>query len=481
MRRIAALLAILTLSGALLFPSAAAPFSLDQSDAITQDVALAPADSANGDYAYLDENDELVVDLSDSNPNLADDADGINADGVTHVDGVFTVRYNGSRYAHVWLTHESDDVVFYADGHPIQSEANNVTLGPNQSLAVGIRVDTRGETTDGLIDDVTVHAKVAEPSDVDSETVDVSGSSGGPAVALRAPNATARSVTLVAAPDGAPATVDLDGMSTCPNGDGITLEEATVVREGTGNLDLRFRATRLPVNVSPHTESLCAVRATEIQNDDTVTRATLRFSVDRDTLATWNVSADELVVYRTDDGETTQLPTRVVGRSDATVRLAVESPGFSRFTVAAARPDVDVTAARLGQTQITPRETVSVIGRIENDGRTEETRSVVVTLDETPVVTRSVALAPGESTRVAVAVRPHAPGQYTVRIENTTAGTLTVVEDPDSSSSSTWRTDPWSDGSTLGSTGFGIGMMLALFGVLALTAVSLVGIRRWSG
>jgi hypothetical protein len=478
MKRFTAALALLALSGTLLFPSAAAPFSLGQSDAITQDVALAPADSANGDYAYLDENDELVVDLSDSNPNLAD-TEGINADGVTHVDDVLTVRYNGSRYAHVWLTHESDDVTFYADGHPIQSEANNVTLAPNQSLAVGIRVDTRGETTDGIIDDVTVHARVAEPEDVDDEPVDVGGSSGGPAVALRTPSAIARSVTVVGAPSDAPTTIDLDAMSTCRDGDGLTLDAVTVVREGTGTLDLQFRAVRPPTDVARHTESLCAVRAREASSGDTVTRATFRFSVDRDTLAEWNVSPDELVLFRTDDGATSTLSTRVVDRSDETVRFAVDSPGFSRFTVAAARPDVEVTAARLGQTELTPRQAVTVIGRIENDGRTTETRSVVVTLNETPVATRSVTLEPGETTRVTVSVRPQTPGQYDVRIENRTAGTVTVVADPDGDSSSARRADPPSNASTWRPTGLGIGEVIALSGVLAVTVVGLVGIRRW--
>jgi hypothetical protein len=482
MRRLVTTVALLVLAGLLVFPSAAAPFALGQSDTVTRDVTLGPADTPNGDYAYLDEEDELVVDLTAANPALAADAEGLNADGVTSLDGVFRVRYTGSRDAHVWLTHGSDDVVFYADGHPIQSEVNNVTLGPNQSVAVGLRVDTRGETTDGLVDDVTVHATVAEPGDgSEAGTAGVGDeSSGTPAVALRAPNATARTVTVVAAPDGRPLTVDLDGMSACRDSDAVTLDAATVVREGAGNLDLHFRATRPPENVSAHTESLCAIRATETPDSDTVTGATVRFGVDRDALADRNVSADQLVVYRTHDGRTTEQSVRLVGRADDTAHIAVQTPGFSRFTVAAPRPDVAVTTADLGRTSIAPNETVTVTGRVVNDGRTTGTRSVTVVLDGTPVTTRAVTLAPDETRRVRLAVSPPAAGRYTVRLGNATAGTVEVASDTGPNGATTPTGDPSADATSGGPTGLDVGRLVALLGALAATAAGLAGLRWWS-
>jgi hypothetical protein len=452
-------------------------------DRVAQDVYLSPADDPNGAYAEYDEDGEVVVDLTAANTDV--EGEGLNADSVTHIDDVLELRYNGSRYAHVWLTHESEDVTFYADGHPVQSESNNVTLGPNQSLSVGLRVDTRGETTDGFLDDVTIHAKVADPEDVDPGPVAVgggAGSSGDPAIVLRRPNASARLATVVGAPDGEPTTLDLDALSVCREGDGLTLDEATVVREGAGNLDLRFRAVQPQGNHSAHTESLCAVEATETPDSATVSEATLRFSVDRDALARWGVSPAELVLFRTSDGETTELPVRIVDTSEERVRFAVETPGFSQFTVAAARPNVGVTTARLNRTTVAPNETLAVTGAVSNDGRANATQSLAVTLNGSPVATQSVSLAPGESRRVTVPVTPQRPGQYTVRLGNTTAGTIEVTGgegDASEESADDVAAPPAAD-PTREPAGLGLGGIVGLVGALVATLAGLAGVRRWS-
>ncbi|WP_390241460.1 DUF1102 domain-containing protein [Halobaculum halobium] len=276
MKRLVAALALLTLSGALVFPSAAAPFALSQSDAITQDVSLAPTTTPNGDYAYLDENDELVVDLTASNPNLAGEAEGVNPDAVTTLANVFQIHYNGSRYAHVWITDESDAVTFTVDGDPIDSEANNVTLGPNQSVSVGVLVDTTGDGGDGLIDDVQVHAAVAEPEGVDGASTDGGGSvastdaggdaseddadtassDGGTAVQVFAPSPTERSVTVVNAPTEGRTTVDLnamplDGESAADGGQAnLTLDSIAVTASNGSTISLELataeQAARMP-------------------------------------------------------------------------------------------------------------------------------------------------------------------------------------------------------------------------------------------
>lgn len=164
MRRHLAFLAALALAGTFAFPSVAAPLAWSSADAVGGDVQLTPTGAPNGQYAYLTEDDELVVDLTAANPRV--EGDGVNADAVTTIGNVFRVRYNGSRSAEVWLTHGSDAVTFYAEGHPIQRRADNVTLGPNETVTVGLAVDTTGPAADGLLDDVTVHARLAEPEDV---------------------------------------------------------------------------------------------------------------------------------------------------------------------------------------------------------------------------------------------------------------------------------------------------------------------------
>jgi len=168
MKRIVTALFVLALAGTLVLSSSAVPVLNGGTDHVHEDILVSPHPGPNGDYAYLSgEDDELVVDLTDANPNIT--GEGINPNGTTHLSDVFTVHYNGSRYVHVWITHGSDDVTFRVEGQTIQSQAGNVTLEPGETVDVGLTVDTTGETTDGLVDHMIIHARIAEPEDATTE------------------------------------------------------------------------------------------------------------------------------------------------------------------------------------------------------------------------------------------------------------------------------------------------------------------------
>lgn len=449
MRRLAAALAALALAGALVFPSAAAPFALSQSDAITQDVALSPADSPNGDYAYLDGDDELVVDLTAANPNRDPDAEGINDDGVTRISNVFEIRYDGSRHAHVWITHESEHVTLVARGDPIQSESNNVTLGPNESVAVGLVVDTTGETPDGLIDGMEVHASVAEPEGIDSaddgdgsgvpsagsgETAGSGGGSAGetdPGSAVQQFSAGPgrRSVTVLDPPTVGPITVDLDGMPLDVGADGgdlnLTLEEIDVTAANDSVVSLDLSAAEPGGGGTVGVERLGAVTVTEAESGS-VSTATLRFGVSRASLDDRGIAPADLTVTRDGDGETSTLPVRVVGERDDRVVFEVDTPGFSTFTVAALRPSIAVDEATLSTASIESDGSATVTARVSNDGRTAGTRTVVLAVDGKAIAERTVDLAAGESTAVTFEVAPGEAGEHAVAVDDASAGTLSV-------------------------------------------------------
>lgn len=190
MRKLTSATLLIALSGTLVVSTVATPFALVGTDAVGENVVLKPADGPNGDYAFLDENDELVIDLSGTTT----DAVGVNDDAVTVVEDVFVIHYNGSQLAHVWLTDDAEDVTFYARGQPIQSASNNVTLAPNETVAVGVRIDTRGDDVDGFIDEITVHGTVAEPS------TSSQGGAGSPATATESPTSTPITPTLTESP-----------------------------------------------------------------------------------------------------------------------------------------------------------------------------------------------------------------------------------------------------------------------------------------
>ncbi len=135
-------------------------------DSVAGEVTAQPSPGPNGAYAYLRDG-KLVVDLTAANPNVS--GEGVTPDGVTTVDDVFRVRYGGDRFARIWITDGSEAVTLRARGSPIGSEDDAVVVESNETVAVGLRVDTTG-SADGLLDQLTIHANLAEPGDVTGAT-----------------------------------------------------------------------------------------------------------------------------------------------------------------------------------------------------------------------------------------------------------------------------------------------------------------------
>jgi hypothetical protein len=146
---------------ALVIPTGALPTGLGApGDHVSEDVTVYPGtDTA---YAYVGADGEVVVDLGAGNPYV--EGEGVNADGRTHLSEVLVVRYEGDRHAHVWLTHDAPAVTFTARGRPVGSPGGGVTLEPNESVAVGLVVDTRNATPP-RVDDLRIHARLADPVD----------------------------------------------------------------------------------------------------------------------------------------------------------------------------------------------------------------------------------------------------------------------------------------------------------------------------
>lgn len=139
-------------------------------------LALAPADGPNGAYA-TQKNGQLRVSLAGALEEGASGS-GVNPDAVTGVRKVFTITNQGTQPVGVWVTDESDRVAFEAGNGPIEKREWAATLGPGESRAIDIVVDTRGYTGDdaGLLESVTIHADTEAASDGDSGQSD--GSSG---------------------------------------------------------------------------------------------------------------------------------------------------------------------------------------------------------------------------------------------------------------------------------------------------------------
>ncbi|PHQ45325.1 hypothetical protein DJ68_13545, partial [Halorubrum sp. C3] len=225
------LLAIITLGAVFLFISSTGAVVLDTStDPITDGVALQPGDNP---YTYLDDDGELVIDVTEDNPNL--DGGGVNPDGFVAEDALFYVAYDANTTGEVWIEHDSKAVTFVVDGKSIENGKDPLFLTPeDEAVPVGVEVDTRViDVVPGnrLVDEITVHAQPAEP-----EAIPDDGLSGGaeddddasePTVTVESPEETTRRVEVKSVAPNDKTEIDLSDLHV--GGPSIRLDELSFV------------------------------------------------------------------------------------------------------------------------------------------------------------------------------------------------------------------------------------------------------------
>lgn len=138
-------------------------FEGGEADHVTDELVMQPSDYSNGAFAAIGEDGEIKLTLTNANQDVADK--GISRDAVTRIPGVFTITYTGDEYARVWLTDGVADVTFVggADAtEPLEGRENAVVIGPDQTVVVGLVVDTRGDHDVRSAREFTVHAEVAD-------------------------------------------------------------------------------------------------------------------------------------------------------------------------------------------------------------------------------------------------------------------------------------------------------------------------------
>jgi hypothetical protein len=419
-------------------------------DPVSPNVTLTTQNSTNAEYVTTTDAGTLALDFTDSNPAL--DAEGLNPEARTYVADAFRIRYDGDTAATVWITSDAAGVTFLAAGAPVDARADAVTLAPDESVAVGVVVDT-ADATPPESSEFTVEARVAD-GDTGTGTATPGPTSGVAATdpdepartRVTSPTPTSRVLTLRDTVAGRSVTLDLDRLVVARAGDGVvTLDELSVVSDG-GDLDLDVSVTppdsagALPADAG--VRPLGAVRVVERRG--AVERATLRFGVDRAYLDAAGYAPEDLTVYRYDGVGWSERGVEVVGRTDERVFLEAGTPGFSTFVVAAEVPELRVTGADLRTMTVDPGGRTTVTAEVTNAGDAPGARTVALTLDGESVAERRVDLAPGESTTLSFRADPSSAGTYDVRVGSVDAGRL-VVEGAE--------TSPGSDDGTPGGAG----------------------------
>ncbi|SDF14886.1 PGF-pre-PGF domain-containing protein [Halorubrum xinjiangense] len=424
-----AFFALAVVGAAILFAVSTGAVVLDgPTDPITDDVALQPGDNP---YAYLDEDGELAIDVTEDNPRI--DAEGVNVDAVAAQEALFYITYDGNASAEAWIEHEGTGVTFVVNGEPVESPERAVRLTPERdAVPVGVEIDTRvAEIAPGdrLIDEISVRARPTEPespeepggddgSDGDGES-DGLDPTAGPTASVERPDATHREVELLSVVGGSETEVDLRGLHV---GDpSVRLDDLTFVRESPGDVEFAVRGrTDRPAEVPPVPPGVDPIGYYTVEFAEPgqpIAEATAEITVDRERLEETGVAPERFAVYRETDVGWERVETRVVGAGTETVRFRAVSEGFSAFAVAAERPALAPAEASLSDDQVRAGEPLTVAVDIENIGRAparDAELQVAASNGESLATGERVGVdvAPGGTASASVTVRFDDPGEY---------------------------------------------------------------------
>lgn len=450
-RRTVILAVLLVAAGSLAFATGATVLD-GEADTLADDrVAIQPADGPNGDYAYLNEDDEIAIDVSASNPNLRNSSfEGVNVDSRGTIDDVFTITYTADEVARVWITQNGDDgdgnLTFVHEDGSIENATNAVTLGPNESVSVGLRFDTHDAEAGTRLgaDEFSIHANVTDPESTAMMAIadDDSGSSG-PRVLVTGSGSERR---LEAS--------DVDGGDTVRfETGGMSIDRSNVTLDGLDLHGVTPRSVRMNVEGTP--EPLPEAGPLETPRDPVplgylaleydfdpadVEEMAIRFSIDRDALG--DTDPESVVVFRrSDDGDWERRETEVLdeetvevsGLSEDRVHFVARTTEFSTFAVAAHTDRIGVRNVTLADEALETGAETTVTATVENAGGAAGERTLALTADGETLESETVALAPDESTTVTFPVGFDEDGAYDLAVDGTSAGTLLVGDGTGSS------------------------------------------------
>ncbi|MBP1923503.1 hypothetical protein J2751_002545 [Halorubrum alkaliphilum] len=452
MSRLRTILAVvaLVLAGSLALATGASVIG-GPADTLADDrVAIQPADGSNGDYAYLDADDELVVDVSASNPNLDGEFSGVNVNSRAVIGDVFTITYTAGETASVWIDHDVPGVSFVVaddstaagsdpDYRLIEGDEGDVTLAPNESVSVGLVVDTTDlDAVAGTITEnqFSIHATVTEP-DEEGDTVD----SSGPSLTIDAPSRSERRFGASGAEDGDTVRFDADEMRLDDRN--VTLDRLDLVGASAGSYDLAVAGSPEaideagPLDADGDPRPLAYLSLEYDFDPMDVDGLRFLFSADSAFLAESETAPEAVTLYRlNDDGVWDELDAGLVDERLVELRdsppdrthFSATSDGFSTFAVAVHTPRIGAVEASIATDSIDVGESTTVEARVENDGGAAGDHSLTLTADGDSLATREVALDPGESTTVSFPVSIEAAGDYEVAVDDAPAGTLRVTD-----------------------------------------------------
>jgi len=134
------------------------------------DLSLTPSESSNGEYAQIDADGQLSVEMN-----------RLNDRATTTTDDVFTITNTDDEDARVWVEHDLAGTTIYRGdpSNPVESRGAAFELDAGETASLGVRTDTRDADVEP--GDITIRAEGdAAPdfavTDVQFEGLDANGS-----------------------------------------------------------------------------------------------------------------------------------------------------------------------------------------------------------------------------------------------------------------------------------------------------------------
>ena len=200
------------------------------------------------------------------------------------------------------------------------------------------------------------------------------------------------------------------------------------------------------------------------------------FTVSKDRLDAADATADDVTLFRYEDGAWTAVETELVGETDDAYRFEADATDAT-YAIGVDRAATSVTDLTVESQRVEPGETVEVVATVENDGRAAGTHEVQLTVGGDVVATETVEVSAGETAEVSLAHEFEDSGVFDVsvddeRVEVVVEGIETQTTD-DSGSVETSTATTQSDDNSGGIPGFGVGVSL-----VALLGAALLALRR---
>lgn len=212
--------------------------------------------------------------------------------------------------------------------------------------------------------------------------------------------------------------------------DGITLTEVEIKHQfSTGSYRVEISdVSDSPSAATPAIDSGAAVGYVDVTpiGADSLQRGELSFTV-ADSELPGDATTDDVVIYHYDGGWET-LETRHISSSGGVHEFAAVTDGFSPFAVGVQTTDISITEAAVTTETIAAGESATITATITNDGTVEGKTTVTLRVDGESATDRQLIVDAGETTEATFEQTFEQPGEYTVSVDDVTAGTVSVEQ-----------------------------------------------------